>query len=119
MRRADWFRRCAGLVTLTLAALARPEQAEALTIRFETVDLADITPGEDLRQIRYHQRAMRCYGVLGRQAEGVALYERYRRILGAQLGVEPSPDTQAILTSLRHRAAVDQQLAPGHVRRVV
>jgi DNA-binding SARP family transcriptional activator len=47
-----------------------------------------------------YQGAMRCYGVLGRQAEGVALYQRCRRILGAQLGVEPSPDTQAILTTL-------------------
>lgn len=54
MRRANWLWRCAGLVTLTLAALARPEKAEALTIRFESLDIGDVTPGEDLRQIRYH-----------------------------------------------------------------
>ena len=54
MRRAIWFWRCAGLVTLTLATLARPEKADALAIRFETFDITDVTPGEDLRQIRYH-----------------------------------------------------------------
>ena len=54
MRRADWFWRRAGLVTLALAALTHPEQADALTIRFESVNIADVTTGEDLRQIRYH-----------------------------------------------------------------
>jgi hypothetical protein len=54
MRRTMWFWRCAGLLTLTLATLARAEKADALTIRFETFDLADVTPGEDLREIRYH-----------------------------------------------------------------
>jgi len=54
MRRAGWFWRCAGTVTLSFAAMASPEMAEALSIQFESVDLADTTPGEDLRQLRYH-----------------------------------------------------------------
>lgn len=54
MRRAGWFWRCAGTTTLALAALAGPETAEALTIRFESLDIADVTLGEDLRQLRYH-----------------------------------------------------------------
>ena len=54
MRRAGWLWRCAGTVTLSFAAVASPEMAEALSIKFESVDLADVTPGEDLRQFRYH-----------------------------------------------------------------
>jgi Bacterial transcriptional activator domain len=37
---------------------------------------------------------------LDRPAEAVALYERCRRVLGAQLGIEPSASTRAIVTSL-------------------
>jgi DNA-binding SARP family transcriptional activator len=46
------------------------------------------------------QRAMRCYVTLGRHAEAVALYQRCRRILGAQLDVEPSAETQAVLATV-------------------
>jgi ATP/maltotriose-dependent transcriptional regulator MalT/DNA-binding SARP family transcriptional activator len=60
-----------------------------------------------------YQRAMRCYGVLGRQAEGIALYQQCRRILGAQLGVEPSPDTRAILTTLTAGRSAADLIAPS------
>ena len=65
----------------------------ALAAYLRGLDVDDLAEG-------LYQRAMRCYGALGRQAEGVALYQRCRRILGAQLGVEPSPDTRAILATL-------------------
>ena len=44
---------------------------------------------------------MRCYATLDRHAEALALYRRCRRVLGAQLGVEPSSETQGIEASLR------------------
>ncbi len=64
---------------------------------------------DDLAEGLY-QGAMRCYVVLDRPAEAVALYERCRRVLGAQLGVEPSASTRAIVTSVG-RAAPSRTLA--------
>lgn len=51
---------------------------------------------DDLAEGLY-QRALRCYAALDRHAEAGALYQRCRRILGAQLGVEPSAGTRAAL----------------------
>ncbi len=43
---------------------------------------------------------LRCYQALGRRAEGLAVYERCRRILSSTLGVAPSPETAALGRSL-------------------
>jgi two-component SAPR family response regulator len=47
-----------------------------------------------------YRRLMLCYRSLGRQAEAVEIYDRCRRILRAELGVDPSPETAAIHRSL-------------------
>jgi DNA-binding SARP family transcriptional activator len=49
----------------------------------------------------FYQGAMRCHVALGRHADAAALYERCRQVLGAQLGVEPSAATGAIIARLR------------------
>lgn len=54
---------------------------------------------DDLAEGLY-RAAMRCYVALGRHAEAVALYERCRRVLAAQLGVAPSPATHAVVAAL-------------------
>jgi DNA-binding SARP family transcriptional activator len=65
---------------------------------------------DDLAEGLY-QGAMRCYVTLDRLAEAAALYERCRCVLGAQLGIEPSSSTRAIITSLgtasSHRTAAN------------
>ncbi|MGH7358422.1 MAG: BTAD domain-containing putative transcriptional regulator, partial [Candidatus Rokuibacteriota bacterium] len=55
---------------------------------------------DDLAEALYGG-AMRCYAALDRHAEALALYHRCRRVLGAQLGVEPSSETHGIAASLR------------------
>jgi ATP/maltotriose-dependent transcriptional regulator MalT/DNA-binding SARP family transcriptional activator len=55
---------------------------------------------DDLAEALY-QRAMRCYGARGRHAEALALYQRCQRVVGAQLGVGPSAELQAMAASLR------------------
>jgi two-component SAPR family response regulator len=55
---------------------------------------------DDLAEGLY-QRAMQCYGAFGRHAEALALYQRCRRVLRAQLDVEPSSETQAVAAGLR------------------
>jgi DNA-binding SARP family transcriptional activator len=63
---------------------------------------------DDLADALYHG-AMRCSAALGRHAEALALYQRCRRVLGSQLGVEPAPETQAFAASLR---AISARRAP-------
>jgi DNA-binding SARP family transcriptional activator len=48
-----------------------------------------------------YQGLMGCYAKTGRRADGRAVYERCRRVLGATLGVTPSPETEALLRTLR------------------
>jgi LuxR family maltose regulon positive regulatory protein len=55
---------------------------------------------DDLAEGLY-QGAMRCYVTLGRRADAAALYERCRHVLGAELGVEPSAATAAIVAPPR------------------
>ena len=39
---------------------------------------------------------MQCYAATGRHAEALSTYERCRRMLNDQLGVKPSPRTEAL-----------------------
>jgi len=48
----------------------------------------------------FYQSLMRCYLADGRMAEALAVYGRLEKVL-ASMGVEPSPGTRSLLTSLR------------------
>jgi LuxR family maltose regulon positive regulatory protein len=52
----------------------------------------------------FYQGLMRICHILQRPAEGLAVYERCRKVLGAQLHIFPSPDTEALAQSLRNQA---------------
>ena len=47
---------------------------------------------------------MRCHAALGRRAEALAAYQRCHKMLSTQLGIDPTPKTQAL-----HRALHDNQ----------
>lgn len=51
----------------------------------------------------FYRRKMVCHKKLGRSAEGLAVYRRLRKILSAALGVDPSPETEAVRISLLTR----------------
>lgn len=57
---------------------------------------------DDLAEELYG-RLMACYQRLGRRAEGLATYERCRRVLAATLGAAPSAATEALHDALRAR----------------
>lgn len=52
-----------------------------------------------------HQRLMRCEAALGNRAEAIRVYHRCRELLLDELGVEPSPETQAQFESLLRAGA--------------
>lgn len=54
---------------------------------------------DDLAEV-FYQRLMLCLKQLGRRTEAVAVYQRCRKTLTASLGLEPSPETEAIYKSL-------------------
>lgn len=58
-----------------------------------------------------HQRLMRCEAALGNRAEAVRVYHRCREMLKEELGVEPSPETQAQFLELL-RGSGDQEASP-------
>ncbi len=47
-----------------------------------------------------YARLMLCYQKLGRRSEAVQLYRRCRHVLQTQLGIAPSPGTEAVYASL-------------------
>jgi LuxR family maltose regulon positive regulatory protein len=49
----------------------------------------------------FHQGLMRCYGALGRHAEGMSAYRRLRQTLSVTLGMAPSEQSQALAKSLQ------------------
>ena len=48
----------------------------------------------------FYQSLMRCLGQLGRRAEALDVYSRCKRNLSATLGIQPTPQTEAIYKSL-------------------
>lgn len=48
----------------------------------------------------FYGRLMACYHRLGRRTEAISLYDRLQKILSATLGIEPSPEIEAICRSL-------------------
>jgi len=49
----------------------------------------------------FHRQLMRVYALLGRPEEALAHYRRCCRILEKELGVEPAPETQALIRRIR------------------
>jgi LuxR family maltose regulon positive regulatory protein len=72
---------------------SRGDHEGALASSLSALEVDDLAEG-------LYQRAIRAYAALGRHAEAVALYQRCRLVLGAQLGVEPSAETRALLASV-------------------
>ena len=56
---------------------------------------------DDLSE-EFYQRLMRGYRQLGQRTEALSAYKRCQRVLRAALGAVPSPETEAIRTSLGH-----------------
>ena len=54
---------------------------------------------EPFRETGY-QRLIRLHTALGNRAEALRVYEDCRRLLAAELGVDPSPDTEALFLEL-------------------
>ncbi len=48
----------------------------------------------------FYQRLMRCHYSLGCRAEGLSVYNRLKKALSSAFGINPSPKTEEILTSL-------------------
>jgi len=54
---------------------------------------------DDLAE-EFYQGLMTCYQQLGRKAEALSIYNRFKKVLSATLGIEPSTKTQAIYQSM-------------------
>jgi DNA-binding SARP family transcriptional activator len=54
---------------------------------------------DDIIEI-FYQRLMICLKRLGRRTEALSVYQRCKKTLSANLGLEPSPETRAIKESL-------------------
>lgn len=54
---------------------------------------------------RLYQRLMECYLAMGHRAEALAIYRRCRDLFQAVMGMEPSPETQALYQRIREGTA--------------
>jgi DNA-binding SARP family transcriptional activator len=71
-------------------------------------ELAELTASHPLRE-RFYELLMSALCQCGRQAEALGVYDRARRRLVHDLGVEPGPVLRGRMESIRHR----QDPAPG------
>ena len=55
---------------------------------------------DDLAE-EFYQCLMKCYQQMGKRAEALAVYQRCYQILSSVLGIEPSPETEAIRRALK------------------
>jgi DNA-binding SARP family transcriptional activator len=55
---------------------------------------------DDLAE-EFYQRLMKCYKRMDRRAEALVTYKRCYQILSAVLGIEPSPETEALVKELK------------------
>jgi LuxR family transcriptional regulator, maltose regulon positive regulatory protein len=84
-----------GHVTARAAALEAQGQFERASAYYrrgiEVDDLAET----------FYQGLMRCHLRLGRMSEGMSVYRRLRQTLSVTLGVQPSPESQRLVDSIR------------------
>src|SRR5262245_6355547 len=94
----DWFDRERGRLHAILVRAvdglvdiwsANDESALAVEAARESIEL------EPFRETGY-QRLIRLHQALGNRAEALRVYEDCRRLLASELGVDPSPDTEAL-----------------------
>ncbi|MEE8518158.1 MAG: BTAD domain-containing putative transcriptional regulator [Dehalococcoidia bacterium] len=78
-----------GLDCLSEVSLRKGQHALAIQHANEAVTL------EPLRELG-HRALMRTYVALGDRAEALKAYEHCRRLLSEELGVDPSPETEAV-----------------------
>lgn len=71
-------------------------------------ELAELTASHPLRE-RFYELLMTALSQCGRQAEALGVYDRARRRLVHDLGVEPGPVLRGSMESIRHR----QDPVPG------
>lgn len=94
-------------------------QEEALTAEVELGRHADVVPEleslvrqEPLRERPRAQLMLALYRS-GRQAEALDVYHDARRILGGELGIEPSPGLQRLYTSILRQESQLEQSRPA------
>ena len=90
--------RVRALECLTAVALANGEHPLAAQLAREVVDL------EPFRETGW-QRLMRALAAAGNRAEALRTYAQCRKLLADELGVAPSPETEAIARGLRARGS--------------
>ncbi len=101
--KAQWRERTDALVS---AAEARGDTGAALTHLDRLID-------DDPLQERHHCRAMTLLAATGRRDAALERYQRCRALLQAELGLEPTAETEALAAALRGSAAAAAQvLAP-------
>jgi LuxR family maltose regulon positive regulatory protein len=74
------------------------EQAEQWE---DVIELCQKALEVDDLQEDFYRRLMLAYQKIGKHTEALAMYERCRNILSSVLGIEPSPDTEAVRKNIR------------------
>ena len=101
------------------AALARATDADADadadTDAVAAVALAEQLVAIDPYREHGHRLLMQAHHASGERAAALAAYERARRVLGTELGVEPSPETEAVYRTVLDAAPVPTG-RPAHER---
>jgi len=82
-----------GLDSLADIYLATGDPIQAIQMAGESIAL------EPYRETAYH-RLMRAHAAAGNRAEALRVYERCRALLAEELGVDPSPATEALYLAL-------------------
>ncbi|HEX6308997.1 MAG TPA: alpha/beta fold hydrolase [Longimicrobiales bacterium] len=79
------------------------------------VDVTELIAADPLRE-RSRALAMQAYYHSGRQHDALAIYQEYRRLLSAELGLTPSPSLRALeMEILKHDSASDDHGSSGAV----
>jgi DNA-binding SARP family transcriptional activator len=77
-----------------------------ISIRHNEIPLAIQRASEAVRLEPFretgYQRPMHAHALLGNRAEVRRIYERCRKLLAEEVGVDPSPETEALYHSLLH-----------------
>ena len=74
----------------------RDEHEKAIDCYLKALDIDDLAE-------EVYAGLMKCYETAGRRADAVSLYERCRSALSQGLGVEPSPEIEAVYKRIRKR----------------